>query len=354
MKIGRRMLMILCITWMGTSLAPVSAAARGLADPTVTGGSPRVIPAVASSVAKAILKYFGKEGSEEAAEFLSQKGSQELLERVTSKAAKEGGDEAMEQVAKLAGKHGPEALAALDNVPNLLPIMKVLDELPPGQINAALVRLAAGKPGRELAEGIGKFGLAALRSELKHPGVGLSLVRNFGEEGAELAARLTTDQAVSVGRHADQIARLPTAQRNGIMALLRNDTERVIGFLGRFVQANPGKTLFTVATTTVILAEPERILGGDEIVFDAEGNPIVVQKAGLVGRTVEAGGVAAEHVSERYLRPVFLAIMAFLGTFAVLWMGIKLWHVNAREKQRTQQRAAESEATANAKELPSE
>jgi len=293
------------------------------------------VPAVATSVGKAILKYFGKEGSEQATEYLAKKGGKEVLERVSANAAKQGGDEAVEQVAKLAGKHGPDALAALDNSGVIMPVVKALDELPEAQVKTALARLAAGVPGRELAEATSRYGAVALRTELQHPGVGLVFVRSLGDEGAELASRLSTEQAIAIGRHADALAKLPTAQRSGVLAMMRGDTERIVGFVGRFVEANPGKTLFTVATTTVILAQPDRILGGDEIVFDADGNPIVVRKAGLAGRTIEATGDAAEHVSERYVRPVFLATMAFLGMFAALWIAIKLWHTHRREQQKT-------------------
>ncbi len=219
------------------------------------------VPAVASSVGKAILKYFGKEGSGQAAEYLTKKGGKEVLERVSVNAARQGGDEAVEQVAKLTGKYGPDALAALDNSSAVLPVINALDELPEAQVKAALTKLAAGAPGRELAEATGRFGAVALRTELQHPGVGLVIVRSLGDEGAELASRLSTEQAIAIGRHADDLAKLPAAQRSGVLAMMRNDTERVVGFVGRFVEANPGKTLFTVATTTVILAEPERILG---------------------------------------------------------------------------------------------
>lgn len=146
---------------------------------------------------------------------------------------------------------------------------------------------------------------------------------------------MTSEQAIAVARHADDLAKLPPSQRAGLLALLRSDTESVVKFVGRFVEANPGKTLFTVATTTVILAEPERILGGDEVVFDADGNPLVVSKSGVIGRSLEAGGSAAEHVSERYIRPLYLTAMAFLGSFAVLWMGMKLWHTHRREQQKS-------------------
>ena len=291
---------------------------------------------VTTSIARSIAKYFGKEGAEAATEYMAKQGSEELVARVSRAAISQGGDDAVEEVAKLVTKHGPDALSALDNAPSIMPVLSALDEIPEAQAKAALARLAAGTAGRELAESATKYGAAALRSELKHPGVGMALIRSLGDEGADLASKLTTDQAIAVARHADEIAKLPQAQRTGVLSMLRSDTEKMVGFVGRFVENNPGKTLFTVATTTVILSEPDRILGGDEVVFDADGNPIVVTKTGLVDRGMSAGGEAAAHVSAQYLRPLYLTAVAFVGTFVALWMMLKLWHVNRRERMKSE------------------
>ncbi|QDV88087.1 hypothetical protein [Planctomycetes bacterium TBK1r] len=299
--------------------------------PVARAGSPLGVLS-GTSVARAILKYFGKEGTEEATEFLARQGGREMAERVGAAAVREGGQETAEQVGRLASKYGPEALTALDNAPELTPLLAALDELPESQVRAALARLSAGPAGRELAQTVGRVGVSALRSELKHPGVGGMLARVLGDDGAELATKLTSDQAIVVGRHADDLAALPTTPRNGVLSLLRNDAERMVGFMGRFAADNPGKTLFTAATTTIILAESERILGGDEIVFDAEGNPIVVSKAGIAGRTMKAGGEAIAHVSVNYLQPLFLTVIAFVVTFATLFLSLKLWHTHQREK----------------------
>ena len=288
-----------------------------------------------SAVAKAIMKYFGKEGTEEATEYLARQGGRELAERVGSAALREGGEEASEQVGKLVAKYGPDALTALDNAPQIKPVLAALDELPESQVRSALTRLSAGASGRELAETVGRVGASALRSEIKHPGVGAMLARTLGDDGAELAGKLSTDQAVAVARHADDLAALPSGPRNGVLALIRNDTERMVSFMGRFAADNPGKTLFTAATTTIILAESERILGGDEIVFDADGNPIVVSKSGIAGRTMKAGGEALGHVSMNYLQPLFYVLIAFVATFATLFMMLKLWHTHQREKMVT-------------------
>jgi putative intracellular protease/amidase len=318
------------------SIALVVLVSQMTTIPWTIAGSAAAEPAIAlasgTAIARSIIKYFGKEGTQEATEYLARQGGRELAERVATAALRQGGEEAAEQVSRLAAKYGPEALTALDNAPQIGPVLAALDELPASQVRAALTRLSAGSAGRELAETVGRVGSSALRSELKHPGVGGMLARTLGDDGAELATNLSTDQAIAVARHADDMAALPTPQRNGVLALLRNDAERMVGFLGRFAADNPGKTLFTAATTTIVLAESERILGGDEIVFDADGNPIVVTKAGIAGRTMEAGGKAVGHLSANYLAPIFLAAIAFGATFAILFMGIKLWHTHQREK----------------------
>lgn len=321
-----------------TALATVLALGTVTASSAAASSHPLLpLASVGSSIAKSISRYFGKEGASEGAEYLAKNGTKELLERVAATASREGGDVAVDRVAKLAADYGPEALTALDNVPSLMPVLRALDDLPASEIQKSLVRLSAGKSGRELAEAVTTYGSVALRSELKHPGVGLVLVRSLGDDGAELATRLTSDQALAVARHADEIAALTGPQRRGVLALLYADTQRMVSFLGRFVQANPGKSLFTAATTTVILAEPDRILGGDEIVFDAEGNPIVVSKPGVLGRSIDVTSGVAEHVSERYVRPLFFAVAAFLGLFLGMLAITKLWHTHRREQLKTRQ-----------------
>lgn len=303
------------------ALVIVSLVCLSVANPTTATPT----PAISSSLAKAVMKFFGKEGAEEASEYLAKQGSKEMLERVSSAAAKQGGDEAVEQVAKMTGKYGPDAVAALDNAPSIMPVLRALDELPETQVKDALARLAAGTTGRELAETVAKHGGAALRSEVLHPGVGMLLVRSLGDDGAELAVQLSNKQAIEVARHADDIAKLPKTQRDGVLAMIRNDSDRMVKFIGKFVEENPKATLFSVAATTVILAQPERILGGDKIVYDADGNPVVVSQPGLAGRSMDAGGAIMEHASENYLQPVYYTVMIFVGVFVVCWLAIKYW-----------------------------
>ena len=304
---------------------------------------------VSSVVGKAVRKFFGKQGAEEAAEYMGKQGGREIAKRVTAAAAKEGGDDVVQQIAKHVGKHGPDALRAMDNAPSVAPLLKALDEIPEAQVKTALTKLAAGTTGRELAETVGQHGSKALTSELKHPGVGMMLVRTLGDDGAELAAKMTGDQAVTIGKHLDDLAKLPSAQRTGLMKLFREDTTQMVSFVGDFVKANPGKSLFTVAATTVILSEPERILGGDEVVFDADGTPIIVTKKGIAGRTMEATGEAAKHVSDGYIKPAYMIALTFISTFFALWLILKLWHTHKREKLKTAKLNVDEKKTIDAK-----
>ncbi len=309
--------LVVAVVVVGLSVMPVAAAVpAGL----VSG----------STLARAVMKYFGKEGTEEATEFLARQGGRELAERVGGAALREGGEEAADQVSRLAAAYGPDALKALDNAPELTPVLLALKQVPEAEVPAVLSRLAAGASGRELARSIGRVGVAALRGDLAHPGVGVVLARSLGDEGAELARKLSADQAIMVARHADDLAVLPAAQREGVMALLHRDAERMVAFMGRFAADNPGKTLFTAAATTVLLVESERILGGDEIVFDAEGNPIVVSKAGFAGRTLQAGGKVFAEISETYLRPLYLTVLVFVVTFASLFMFLRFRRASRR------------------------
>jgi hypothetical protein len=87
----------------------------------------------------------------------------------------------------------------------------------------------------------------------------------------------------------------------------------------------PGKVLFTVATTTVILSNADRILGGADIVLDADGNPTVASKPGLIDRLVE-------RVVEGVLHPLLRVLLPIIAIGAALWIAIKLWPMYRRQR----------------------
>jgi len=126
-----------------------------------------------ATIARAVTNYFGKESAGEAAEWMTKKGGLEVAERLSKKATVEGGEATVEQVASLVGKYGPDAVRGLDNVSILRPVLGAIEQLPENQIGPALSRLGAGQQGKKLAETVSRYGVGAMRVELKHPGVGV-------------------------------------------------------------------------------------------------------------------------------------------------------------------------------------
>ena len=283
-----------------------------------------------ATIVRAVTNYFGKESASEATEWLTKKGGKEVAERLTTKATTEGGEATVEQIAGLAGKYGPDAVRGLDNVPALRPVLGAIDELPESQIGPALARLGAGRSGKELADTVTRYGAGAIRAELKHPGVGVRFASSLGDEGIAIAEKLTTAQAIAIGRHVDDIAKLPPTQRNALLLMISEQSDRFATFVGDFIKQNPGKTLFTISGTTVVLANKDAILGGDEIVFDKDGNPVVMSKQGLVER---AASRATTEVSNRVVSPL-VNVFVPLGAIVVAgFSGIKLYGVWKRQQR---------------------
>ena len=303
------------------------------------GGEP-TFAAGGTTIVRAVTNYFGKESSGEAAQWITKKGGKEMAERLTRKASTEGGEATVESVARLAGKYGPDAVRGLDNVPVLRPVLGVIDELPESQVGPALTRLGAGKQGQELAETVSRYGVTAMKAELKHPGVGVRFASGLGDEGIELASKLTTDQAIAVGRHVDDIAKLPAAERSAVLKMVSDQSERFTSFLGQFAKNNPGTTLFTASGTALILANKDAIFGGDQIVFDKDGNPILVSKAGLMER---AASRATSEVGDRLVSPIIQFFVPLLAAVCGGYFAIKLYGIWKRQKAALQQDATPSD-----------
>lgn len=272
----------------------------------------------AERLLNAVVKFFGKTGSREIGEELAEHGGEAFVRDLAQGLVREGGQEALEKVAELTGKYGPDVLRAVDNAPSPTTILRALDELPAEQVGPAIKRLSAGPEGKVLAVLVERYGANALRTEIAHPGIGVRLVQNLGDDGIRLSLRLSREQAITVARHAEDIAKLPSEQKNKVLYLLYNDTKQMIDFMGRFIERNPGMTLFTVATTTIILANSERILGGDNIIYDKDGNPQLVSKPGLLDRILEK-------TTSYLLRPVINVLLLLTTMGSSVWIGIKLW-----------------------------
>ena len=284
-----------------------------------------IIASPGSVLVKSITSQLSRKGGAEAAEKLSQEAGEVLVERVAVKVVRDGGKESLDRLAVLTAQHGPDVLRALDNSPSATRMLTILEELPVEQVPAALARLSAGASGRDLSEATIRWGSSALRSELAHPGVGGRLVHVLGSDGVELCSHLTTDQAIAVARHADDIAALPPSLRSSLLEVIVAQPDRFARFVGRFVENNPKVSLFTGATTAVFLKNSERLFGGDEIVIGPDGVPQVISKRGTIERTFEP--VIQElsfGVRMLWIACIVVSAVSILS-ISILWIG-RLWH----------------------------
>lgn len=286
-----------------------------LAGPSTLHGQATVIRKPAQEVIEALGRYISRTGGRELTKELAEFGGEAAVRRIAERSVREGGDDALNALVRTARSHGPDALRAADNAVNIPRMLRAVDELPEEMAGQAIRRLSAGADGRVLAETVEKFGSQALRAEIRHPGIGGNLVFHFGEDGATLASRTSRDQAITISRHADDIAKLPDTPRTGVLRMLREDTDRATSFIGRFIENNPGKVLFTAAATPVILANADKLLGGDgDMVIGPDGEPIYVPRPGLVERTVMS-----------VVRQVLAIILPLLAIALACWLGPKLW-----------------------------
>jgi len=285
----------------------------------------------AEVLAATVGRSLGKASTSEAAEQIAQLGGREGLEILASRTLREGGEQALRKLVANGSKYGTDYLMVLKNARSPQFMATVLDELPADAVKPAIRALGRKSTGEALEVAVEKCGVKALQAEVKYQGVGARLVESFGDDG--LAAVSSVDEAATLVRHADDIARLPAAQKAGVLQLLHDDGKQMVAFMGRFVEKNPQTVLFTSAATTVILANSERLLGGDDIALDAQGNPVIVSKPGVVGR-----------IGSTVWPPVYW-LMSAISVGTVAWLGLRLFflykHENARF--RSQWGHAESE-----------
>jgi hypothetical protein len=268
----------------------------------------------AEQLIQAVARYIARVGGKEVAKEIAELGGEATMRRIAERALREGGEDALSTLARHVRAYGPDALRAVDNAVNMPRLLSCLDEIPKDMAPQAIRRLAAGTEGRALAKTVERFGSQVLRAEVRHPGLGGHLVGQLGEDGFTLALRASRDQAIMIARHADDIAKLPKSQRQGILRLLRDDLGRMIAFIGRFMEKNPGKVLFTASATTVILAHPDKVLGAHEDIIEGpEGTPVLVQKPGMIDRMLNP---LIRQVM-RIALPIFAVAVAF-------WLAIKL------------------------------
>ena len=145
---------------------------------------------VASEAAEHLGRQVTKSLGREAVEFGGERATRELAERLL----REGGQESLATLQRIARAGEASSVRALRNVAGRT--LRHLDDVPEAELVRAVGTLA--RPG--VADGWTPLATdtlrsAALRAEMRLPGAGSSLVREFGDDGLVAAARLTDTQA---------------------------------------------------------------------------------------------------------------------------------------------------------------
>lgn len=193
-----------------------------------------------------------RSAAKDAAKELAEAGGRAGVREVLEKAASEGGEGLVRKAAALGAEQGPAALRAISRSPAKMvgALENVAADLRPAAIRAVEREPAA------VTNLVNRYGADALEAAARHPGVGTTLGEKLGPEGLAAAKTLTTDQAVVIGRHADELAKLAPAERASFFAKLKGNAAGVVGFL----EAHP-KTLLTTAGVAVLLGAKDEILG---------------------------------------------------------------------------------------------
>jgi hypothetical protein len=287
---------------------------------------------MAADLAEALIRKGGQQGSKE----LMELGGEALARETLEKAAQEGGEKLAQRLADLTLEHGAALLKVAKPSPSRF--VSAFDELTPS-VQKAAAQAIAREPDL-MARLFSNLGKEALAAAARHPGVGPQVVEALGREGAEALGKVTTDQAIQLGRLAPRIAAVAEPQRRTLIEMIEKAPGRVMDLL----EKHP-RVLLTGAGLASFLAAKDQILGGAQIITDPNGVVRVVEKPGFVQRTWR-------QTTETFKTPLS-GILCIAGLVLLAWGGIKLWaairiekaKVRIKEAQMSQETRREGEET---------
>ena len=226
---------------------------------------PQRLPAsVSGEVVETVVKSLARGAAIDSAEQLAKAGGRTAVREVLETAAREGGETLVRRCTLLLEEQGITALLALKTSPKL--IIAALDHLPAAARGPALGALE--REGVTLLRLLETHGPRALEVATLHPGVGSRLVTRLGSEVLELAPALSTDQAIGLARHADDIARLPPAQKSTLLNLVKTAPDKALGYL----ETHP-KALAIGASAIGVYAMRDHLLGTPGQITGAPTDP---------------------------------------------------------------------------------
>lgn len=249
----------------------------------------------ATELTESLVRRAAGESAEATTRELAEFGGTRAIREMLEQAQREGGEALMKQVAAQAEKHGLLALQALKGAP--ASVVRALDGVP-AELTENSLRALVREPVamQKLAS---EFGSTALETAAKHPGLAVPIGSRLGAEGLDTARRLNLDQAAALSRHADDLAKLPAAERRQFLTLIKESPAKALAWM----EKHPRLLIAGSATTAVVLARKE-IFG--------EG-----PQQGFIER-------AAASLYRTFEKPLHLGL-GILAAMAITWGGFKIW-----------------------------
>lgn len=271
---------------------------------------------VASETAEQVGRQFARSLGREMAEFGGERATRELAERLI----REGGDGAAARLTRIARAGEPSTIRALKNVPGQA--LKHLDDVPEGDLVRAVGTLARpGVAGQVTSLGSDALGSAALRAEMRLPGAGATLVREFGDDGLQAAARLGDTQANQLLRpdRVQAARRLSVANKRAMLDALASHPGaqvQVIRTAGRTAVGGVAVVAGGVAVwhaTDVALAPTETIVTHPDGTVERTTTSVGAQTAAAMPNMIEKAAPAMTSIG--YAAVAALAIVGCAAVF---------------------------------------
>ena len=263
-----------------------------------------------SECAEEIMESFAKKGLTETSHEIVEFGGKAVVQETLEKAAQEGGDGLVAKVVRYGENYGIAAIRVIDRAPALY--VNALENMPKDLVERAV--WAAERDPAAIKTLLQNYGPDVLLISAKHRGIGVELIQKLGEDGIRIGKTISENQAITVVKHADEIASLPSPQRSKVVDAILKAPGRVIDCLER----HP-KTLHTLAGAGIIIAIADKVLGDSEEVTTNRDGSKTVRHRGIIERILERHNVGSSTFS------IILALI--LGG----WGCIKIWSQYRKE-----------------------
>ena len=181
---------------------------------------------LARKAAVELIEFFSKSVTKEASKDLVEIGGEKAVREVVEKAFEQGGEKLVGRMVSIAKAAGPRTLKAVEPDPALM--TKALQALPEGKVADAVIE-AARQPAL-MCRLVGTHGDEVLMASVKHPGVGIRVVDEFGGAGLKAARELGSDEIIILAK-TKGFRELPEAAQRKFVGLLDRDPKAMCNLL---------------------------------------------------------------------------------------------------------------------------